>query len=113
MTLKETVSNLGLEVKHGESLLGVEVSRGYMSDLLSDVIANSRAGDLWITLQIHPNIVAVAVMKEISGILIIGGRQPEEETLKKAEKEEVPILSSELPAFEVCGRLYSLGVRGI
>jgi hypothetical protein len=89
-----------------------EVTGGYASDLLSDVIGNSREGDVWVTLQIHVNIVAVASMKELSGIILVNGREPDEDTVEKAEAEGIPLMVSGLPAFELVGRLYGLGVRG-
>ncbi|MCP4665782.1 MAG: serine kinase [Deltaproteobacteria bacterium] len=80
---------------------------------MSDVMANAREDDLWITLQIHQNVVAVAVMKSLSGIILVNNREPEEDTVQKAEAEKVPILISSLPAFEVVGRLFELGLKGI
>jgi hypothetical protein len=112
MKLSSVVDELGLEVRSARQQLGNEVTGGYVSDLLSDVLANSREGNLWVTLQRHQNIVAVASMKELAGIVLVSGREPEDETLKKAEAESLPILVSELPAFELAGRLYTLGVRG-
>ncbi len=79
-----------------------------MGDLLSDVIANSRAGNVWITMQVHSNIVAVAVLKELSAIIIVQGRQPAEDTVRRATEETVPVLVSNRPTFETAGRLYSL-----
>ena len=89
-----------------------EVTGGYASDLLSDVIANSRQGDVWVTLQGHVNVVAVASMKDLAGIILVNDRRPDEDAVEKAEEEGIPILVSGLPAFEVVGRLYGLGVRG-
>lgn len=108
MRLQEIVEELKLTVRCGEDKLDQEVGRGYVSDLMSDVIANTSEGDIWITLQIHLNIVAVAVMKELSGIIIIGGREPEEETLKKAREEGLPLFVTPLSAFEAAGKLYQL-----
>ena len=113
MRLKEIVDKLNLEVVCGSSKLDEEVTGGYASDLLSDVIANSKEGNIWVTLQIHLNIVAVASLNGVSGILLVNGRHPADETIKKAESEGIPILVSELPAFEVVGRLHELGVRGV
>ncbi len=112
MTLQDIKEKLGLEIRCGEERLNCEVQRGYVSDLMSDVIAHTGEGDLWVTLQIHLNIVAVAVMKELCGVIIIGGREPEEATLAKAKEEGLPLLVTALPAFEVAGRLYDLGIRG-
>jgi hypothetical protein len=75
------------------------------------VIAGAREGELWLTLQIHQNIVAVAFLNNLAGIVIVGGREPESETLEKAEEQGVPILVSELPSYEVAGRLYQMGIR--
>ena len=112
MKLKEIVEKFDLDVKCGADKLDEEIGGGYSSDLLSDVIANGKAGDIWITLQIHKNIVGVASMKELLGIIIINGRQPEEGTLEKAKEEGIPIMVSKLPAFELVGRLYELGISG-
>jgi serine kinase of HPr protein (carbohydrate metabolism regulator) len=113
MRLRDLVEELGLEVVTGSERLENEVVRGYASDLMSDVLANSQKGDLWVTLQIHLNIVAVASMKELAGIILINGRRPEKETEEHARQEKIPILVSRLPAFELIGRLHRLGVSGM
>ncbi len=112
MKLKEVVEKFGLEVKCGVDKLDQEIRGGYSSDLLSDVIANAKAGDIWITLQIHGNIVGVASMTDLLGIIIINGRQPEEETIEKAKEEGIPFMVSKLPGFVLVGRLYELGISG-
>lgn len=108
MKLKEIIEKLQLKVLTGQENLDVEVTGGYTSDLLSDVIANSKEGNLWITLQIHQNIIAVAKLKDLSGIIIVNSREPDEDTLQKAKEENVPLLSSEEMAYEVSGKLYRL-----
>jgi len=108
MKLKEIIEKLQLKVLTGQENLDVEVKGGYTSDLLSDVIANSKERNLWITLQIHQNIIAVAKLKDLSGIIIVNNREPDEDTLAKAKEENVPLLGSEEMAFEVSGKLYEL-----
>jgi hypothetical protein len=88
------------------------VTGGYASDLLSDVLAHADDGALWVTLHIHQNIVAVASHKGLAGIILVQGRQPEKDTIARAEEENIPIMVSELPAFELVGRLYKAGIRG-
>lgn len=112
ITLKEIVKELNLRVVSAPGNLDKEVSGGYASDLLSDVIANSKKGNVWITLQTHQNIVAVATLKELVGIIIVNGRKPEEGTLRRAEKENISTIVTKFPTFEIVGRLYELGVRG-
>jgi len=112
MNLKDLVKEFNLEVKTGSAHLDSEVSGGYVSDLLSDVLAHADEGVLWVTLHIHQNIVAVASHKGLSAIVLVHGRQPEKDTMAKAEEEDIPILVSDLSAFELVGRLYKAGIRG-
>lgn len=112
MTLNDVVERLHLTLRTGEERLGQTVTGGYAGDLLSDVIANSKAGSVWVTMHTHENIVAVAVLKDLAGIVIVQGRQPAPETMQKAAKEKVAILVSDLPAFETVGRLSSLLAGG-
>lgn len=120
MTVREVVGALGLEVLNGpdklklipQPALDKEVTGGYVSDLLSDVIAHAKTGSLWITLQTHRNIIAVATLKELAAVILVAGRTPDSETLAKAREENVLLLASQLPAFELAGRLYQMGIRG-
>ncbi len=111
MKLAEIVDTLDLKVRTGGDLER-EVSGGYASDLMSDVIAHAAKGHVWVTLQIHQNVVAVASLKELAGIVLVNGREPEQATVERAESENIPIMVSPLTAFEVIGRLYELGVTG-
>lgn len=85
---------------------------GYASDLLSDVMANARDGDVWVTLQKHVNTVAVAQLKNLSAIVVVNGRQPEPDAVARANEHGVAIITTPLPAFDAVGRLYELGFRG-
>jgi len=113
MTIREVVDALQLEILTQSNGLDKEVTGGYASDLLSDVIAYSKPGNLWVTLQTHRNIIAVATLKELAAVVLVNGRTPEPETLEKAREEKVVVLGSRLPAFELAGRLYGMGIRGI
>jgi predicted transcriptional regulator len=111
MTLAELADALKLEIRTSGADLNRCIQSGYVSDLLSDVIAGSKEGDLWVTLQRHQNIVAVAFLNNLAGIVIVGGREPEGETIKKAEEQGVPIMLSSLPTYELAGMLYEMGIR--
>ncbi len=112
MTLNDIVKEFSLEVKAGAGLLDREVAGGYVSDLLSDVLAHAEDGVLWVTLHIHQNIVGVASHKGLAGIVLVQGRVPEDDTVAMAEKESIPIMVTDLSAFEFVGRLYKAGIRG-
>jgi hypothetical protein len=112
MTVRGIAEKLDLQVLTEEAELDREVTGGYASDLLSDVIAHAQAGNLWVTLQTHANILAVATLKELAAIVLVNGRRPDGEVLARARLEKVALLGTSLTAFELVGRLYQMGVRG-
>jgi predicted transcriptional regulator len=113
VTLEELCRQIPLEVRTGAIKLGAEVTGGYASDLLSCVMAKAQEGDVWVTLQSHPNIVAVASLLNLAGIIITEGVVPDAATVEKAEQEGIPILMTPLTTFTVVGRLFELGVRRV
>jgi len=112
MTLKELAGKLNLELRTEGADLSVEVVKGYASDLLSDVMGNAPDGAVWVTLQIHENIVAVASIKSLAAIFLVNRREPDPATLERARAEGVAIFVSDLSAFDLAGRLFEMGLRG-
>lgn len=112
MKVREVVEMLGCTVEAGSGGLDNDVKCGYASDLLSDVMAHAGEGDIWVTVQAHQNIVAVATLAELSAVIVAGGVRCEPEAIARANQEGIPLLRTDLPAFEVVGRLYVAGVRG-
>ncbi|HPW68455.1 MAG: serine kinase [Desulfomonilia bacterium] len=113
MNLETLIETLGLKCKCcWEKLKTTEVRGGYAGDLLSDVMANSSAGEIWITRQVHQNIVAVASLKDLAGIVIVQGASPEKDTIERASKEGVPIMVTDMAKFEVVGKVYRLLSEG-
>ncbi len=110
MKVYEIVQRAKLEVRTAADSLDADVTGGYAGDLLSGVMANAKEGNVWITWHIHPNIVAVALVVKLAAIIVVSGREPEEETVRKADQENLPILISKLPAFETIGRLHQMGL---
>jgi len=108
MILKNVVENLNMKVVSGEEFLDREVTGGYTSDLLSDVMGKASEGNVWITIQTHQNVVAVASLLGLSAVIMSNGMQPDNSTLEKAKKGEVPILTSEWPSFELSGKIMNL-----
>lgn len=108
MKLNELIDRLGLQTLAPGRDPAREVCGGYCSDLLSDVMGNAEADTIWITLQVHRNVVAVAALKEVAAVLLVNGAVPDQATLAEARGEGVAMLSTPMPAFEAAGRLYEL-----
>lgn len=111
VVLAHAAEQLGLSATASRDRLDVPVTGALVSDLLSYVMANGRRGDLWITIQSHPNIVAVAELAGLSAIVVAGGIAPEADTVRRAEEEGTALLTSPKPSFLLAGELYELGVR--
>ena len=108
MTVKELVEKLNLKVYSGEQGLNNEIKGGYTCDLLSDVMGHAEAGHVWITLQTHKNVMAIASLKELAAIILVKGLQPEADTIQQSNEENIPILGTDLEEFEISGKIYNL-----
>ena len=108
MKVTDIVEKLGLNDFSGHEGLGREVTGGYASDLLSDVMGHAEAGTVWITIQTHRNVTAIASLRDISAVIITSGEKPGDDTMAQSNEEGIPVLGTELPTFELAGRLYSL-----
>jgi hypothetical protein len=111
VTVQELVAELGLKV-FSPGDMGRLVVGGYAADLLSCVMARAHAGDVWVTLQAHPNVVAVASLLGLAAVVVTEGIEPDIETLKKAEENGVTLLGSPQTTFSVVGGMTAHGVLG-
>lgn len=108
MKIKDLIEQLDLKVFTQKGDTDREIIGGYTSDLLSDVMGHVDEGMVWITIQTHPNILAVASLKELAAVLIVNGAVPGEETVEKGNSEEILLLGTSLSAFEISGKIYRL-----
>lgn len=107
MILKDIIERLNLKCLN-EANLDAEVSGAYSSDLLSDVMGNAHSGQVWITMQTHKNVTAIASLKDIPAVIIVRNGEPDADMLEHAKEEDICILVSSEPTFQVCGKLYEL-----
>jgi predicted transcriptional regulator len=111
MKVSDVVSSLGLTVVAGRRGLDNEATGGYAADLLSCAMAGASQGDIWITLQGHLNVVAVASLNELAAVIVTEDKPVSPEALAKADDERIPILSTAMTSYQVAGRLWELGVK--
>lgn len=108
MRLSNVVATLGLKVLTSEPDLKIGVRNGLVCDLLSVVLARAKPQDLWITIQRHQNIVAVAKVTSVAAIVLADGIVPEQAVIDRASKEGITLLTTDKPSFTVCGLLFAL-----
>jgi hypothetical protein len=114
MNLGEISRALGLEHCTPELALdeSASVDKAHASDLLSDVLANAPAGGLLITIQVHMNVVAVAVHAGLAAVIFASGMKPPEDVRRKAVSERISLFTTRQSTFDSAGKLYALGLRG-
>ncbi len=110
MTVADILQRLGLELAAGAGGLQRPVGGAYIGDLLSHVMAHAPAGSLWLTVQNHANALAVALLQDLAGICLVGGRRLPPGGVAKADEKNIPVLLSPQDAYTLAGRLHRLGV---
>jgi len=100
-----------LELKAATKSFDHDVTGVYISDMVSDVIANAKAGNLLVTAQVHSNVIAAANLVDICGIVITQGKAISDDVVKMAEKAEIPVFTTALSRWQVATRLYEAGIR--
>lgn len=110
MQLNEVMKALNLEQVTSCADLSKEVTGGYVSDLLSNVMGQAQPGMIWITMQGHKNIAAVGSLIGMAAVIVAGDSKVEEEAVKKGSENSLPIFKTALSSYEVAGKLFALGV---
>ena len=113
MTLGDIAAELDLQVLTPELPVsgGEQIVRAHASDLLSEVLANAPSGGLLLTIQVHMNVIAVALHAGLAAVVFTAGAQPEEGVRVRAVKEGLPLLSTTEGTFDTAGKLYAMGLR--
>ena len=108
MKVKEIVEKLNLNVFNKNANLDAEVSNGFVGDLLSHVMGNSSEEQIWITVQTHKNVLAIASLNDLSAVLLIDDLEPDKHMLEAAENEGIAVLGTDKQAFEIAGEIHDL-----
>ena len=108
MKVKELVEKLNLQVLSGAEGLDRDIEGCYVSDLLSDVMGNAEMGNVWVTLQTHKNVMAIASLKELACVVLVKGQTASEDTLEQSNEEGIPFLSTTMQTYETVGKIYQL-----
>ncbi len=112
MNLAEVKEILKAKVLTGSDNLQMEVKTGCGCDLMSDVLAFTKAESLLLTGLTNIQVIRTAEMADIAAICFVRGKKPDEETIRLAESKSIPLLITQLPMFESCSQLYKNGLIG-
>ncbi len=108
MKVSDLIEKLDLTVVSGKKGLDRQIDGAYVSDLLSDVMGHAQENQVWITLQVHQNVMAIASLKDLAAVILVKGFEANENTIHHSNDEQIPILSTKLTTFEITGKLYEI-----
>ena len=109
MKLSEVKSILEAQVLTGEEHLDMEVRSACGSDLMSDVLAFVKEQGILLTGLVNPQVVRTAEMMDIRAIIFVRGKVPSEEMIQLARAKDMALLSTPIPMYVACGKLYCAG----
>ena len=111
MKLNDIAEKLDLELLNPGAGLDVDIKKAFCGDMLSEVMGNAREGAIWITIQVHENALAIAMLKNFAAIIFSSSRKPEAEVIEKATEEEIRLFSSGKTSYQLSGELFQLGLE--
>lgn len=110
MKVNDIIQELDLKVICGEDLLDRQIQGGYIGDLLSVVMGKAKEDCVWVTVQSHINIIAVAALVDVACIIVSEGFAIDQDAVDKAKEEDIILLSSKKSSYEIGAGLGKLGI---
>jgi len=109
--VKVTDLETKLKLKPVNQVYDKDIDGGFVSDMVSDVMAGAQAGNVWVTVQTHKNVVAAANLVDIAAIIVVRGKKIPEDTIQMADRARMTMFSTDLDTFQVAIKLYEAGIR--
>ena len=109
MTVKDLESKLNLKALNEAT--DTEVVGAFISDMLSDVMAGAKAGNVWVTLQTHKNTIAAANLVDVPAIIVVRDKKVPDDTLQMADRVGVTVFATDMDSFQIAVKLYEAGIK--
>jgi predicted transcriptional regulator len=106
MKIKNLIENEEYKLIAGKEGVDKEIEGVYICDLLSWVMSHATKNNAWITVQTNINVIAVALLAEVSCIIIPEDIEIDQSTIKKADSENITIISTKKSQYEIAIDLY-------
>jgi predicted transcriptional regulator len=113
MNVKELMTIIDGTLITANANLNREIKGGFGADLMSDVLASVQPEAVLLTGLCNPQVVRTAQMADVAAIVLVRGKHPPVETIRLANEEGLPLITTPYGMFEVCGRLHSFGLASL
>jgi predicted transcriptional regulator len=112
MKIKDVQEILEAQLLCGDDCLDHEIKDCFACDLISEMLLHIKPCSLLVTSLLNAHVVHTAHVMDASGVVFVAGKKPDETIIANAQMNGIPLLTTNLLIFEVCGRLYTSGVGG-
>ena len=92
--------------------MSMEVETVVASDGMSEILAFAHPGALMITGLTHIQSIRTADIANMCAVVYVRGKRPDEKAITLAREHNLPVLTTRLGMFDVCGLLHAAGLRG-
>lgn len=111
MTIKTVAQTIEAQIVCNKELEDKEVFCACGSDLMSDVMAFVKDQVLLLTGLINVQVIRTANLMDIDVVCFVRGKQPTQEMINMAQDLGIILLTTKLPMFISCGKLYEAGLK--
>lgn len=113
MKINEVVNIIDGKVICGENQLDLDVTKGFASDLMSDVLTLDTDNVLLITGLANLQAVRTAEMSDISAVVIARNKKVSEEMVELAKECNIILIECAGSVFKTAGKLYNAGIKPV
>lgn len=104
---------LECEVLSGDDKLNCEIYDVVASDGMSEILAFARSGELMVTGLTNIQSIRTADIAGVYAVIYCRGKLPAENVIEHAKRKDLPVLITKMGMFEICGKLYKAGLKGV
>jgi len=109
MKVSELKEKINLELIN--KLYDKDINGVFISDMVSDIVAGAKPGNLLITIQTHKNLIATANLVDVSAIVFVRGKTPLEDVVNLADRAEITLFKTDLDAWKLAIKLHEIGIE--
>lgn len=110
MKLKKVIKALNGELLTKDVNIDIDVKCAFGSDLISDILHCTKEPTLLLTGLTNPQVIRLADMIDLFGIVFVRGKRPTDEIIKMATERELPLILTKFTLYKTSGILYNSGL---
>jgi predicted transcriptional regulator len=80
---------------------------------MSEILAFAKSKELMITGLTNIQSIRTADFVGVSAVIYCRGKLPEKKVIEFAGQKRIPVLVTKMGMFDICGVLYSRGLKGV